>query len=45
MFPIRPPISVELLNGTFKSSIYTLKRNGDKVPHCFTPIETLTYRE
>ena len=41
----RPPISVELLNGTFKLSIYTLKRNSDTVPPCFTSLETLTYRE
>ena len=44
MFPICPPI-LELFNRTVKSSIYTLKRIGDKIPPCFTPLETLKDRE
>ena len=38
MFPIRPSI-LKLLNEIFKSSIYALKRIGDKILPCLTPLE------
>ena len=40
MFLIHPPI-IELFNKTLKSSMQTLKRIGDKILPCLTPLETL----
>ena len=42
MLSIRPLI-LELFNETLKSSIYTLKRIGDKIPPYLTPLGTLKH--
>ena len=41
---IRSPI-LEVFNKTLNLSMQTLKRIGDIIPPCFTPLETVKYGE